>query len=171
MPYKEIAEKLGKSSLACRLHYYQLEGRKTPKFDPLPHLYKSSNNSAPLFRAQEVSNGDSEPSRCTFHLTRQTLRKSEYRGNGQGQLSLDRSRLQARGRSCTHATRHPRIDIGGWSPSEMRQDRPESQEGPVMQHPRPQRIMSKNTWDALTGASSCESTDVSKVSISFLLNR
>jgi hypothetical protein len=141
MPYKEIAEKLGKSSLACRLHYYQLEGRKTPKFDPLPHLYKSSNNSAPLFRAQEVSNGDSEPSRCTFHLTRQTLRKGEYRGNGQGQLSLDRG------------------------------DRPESQEGPVMQHPRPQRIMSKNTWDALTGASSCESTDVSKVSISFLLNR
>ena len=169
-PYERIGKKLGRSVLACRLHYHHLVGRESQKFDLVRDARTSSKNPVSLFHAQEVSNSYSETNGLISDLTRLAFRTSEYWDNGPSQQARDRSRLRGRDRSCTYTTCPFGFDVERWLASKSQHRGLKPKEGPVIQHPRPQRVLSKNTWEYLTRASTCESRDVSKTSISFLLN-
>ena len=170
-PYEQIGKKLGRSVLACRLHYHHLVGRKSQELDLVRDTRTSSNNPVSLFHAQEVSNSYSETNGLISDLTRPAFRTSEYWDNGPSQQPWDRRRLRGRDPSCTYTTRPFKFDVERWLASKSQQRGLKPKEGPVIQHPRPPRVLSKNTGEHLTRASTCENTDASKTSISFLLNQ
>ena len=170
-PYERIGKKLGRSVLACRLHYHHLVGRKSQELDLVRDARTSSNNPVSLFHAQEVSNSYSETNGLISDMTRPAFRTSEYWDNGPSQQPWDRRRLRGRDPSCTYTSHPYRIDVGCWLASKTQQRQSENHERPIMRHRRPQHVLSKNTWDLLTRASTGKSTDVSKTSISFLLNQ
>ena len=169
-PYERIGKKLGRSVLACRLHYHHLVGGKSQELDLVREARTASNNSVSLFHSQEVSNSYSETNGLISGFTRQASPLSEYWDNGPSQQPWNRRLLRGRDHSCTYTCPF-KFDVERWLASKSQQRQLKPKEGPVIQHPRPQRVLSKNTWEYLTRASTCESRDVSKTSISFLLNQ
>ena len=138
-PYERIGKKLDRSVLACRLHYHHLVGQKSQELDLVRDARTASNSSVSLFHSQEMSNSYSEMSGLISGFTRPAFRTSKYWDNSssqQAEIALARTRLVPF-----------KFDVERWLASESQQRGLKPKGGPVIQHPRPQRVLGKNIWE------------------------